>query len=181
VPIHVALLRGINVGGHQLVAMTDLRGMLTKLGFTGVQSLLQSGNIVFRGDQRAAATVETLLETEARKRLRVDVRFFVRSRDEWDAIVTKNPFPDEAERDPAHLVAMCLKRVVGKKEIEALQAAISGREIARGAGRDIYLVYPDGIGRSKLTNAVIERTLGTSGTARNWNTVLKIKALVQSA
>jgi uncharacterized protein (DUF1697 family) len=93
VTIHVALLRGINVGGHQQVAMAELRSMLTKLGFRDVQSLLQSGNVVFSGDGRSSADLETLLETEARKRLRVDIHFIIRSAEEWNTIVTRNPIP----------------------------------------------------------------------------------------
>jgi uncharacterized protein (DUF1697 family) len=179
VTIHVALLRGINVGGHQQVAMAELRSMLTKLGFGDVQSLLQSGNVVFSGDGRSSADLETLLETEARKRLRVDIHFIIRSAEEWNTIVTKNPFPDEAKTDPGHLLVMCLKKSIGKKEVTALEAAIKGREVVRGKGRDFYFVYPDGVGRSKLTHAIIERTISTRGTARNWNTVLKINCLLE--
>jgi len=159
--------------------MAELRSMLTKLGFKDVQSLLQSGNVVFTGDGRSSADLETLLETEARKRLRVDIHFILRSAEEWNTIVTKNPFRDEAKNDPGHLLVMCLKKSIGKREVTALQAAIKGRETVRGNGRDLYFVYPDGVGRSKLTHAIIERTIGTNGTARNWNTVLKINGLLE--
>ena len=152
--------------------------MMTKLGFKDVQTLLQSGNVVFTGDGRSSADLETLFEAEARKRLRVDIHFVLRSAEEWNTIVTKNPFRNEAKSDPGHLLVMCLKKSIGKKEVTALEAAIKGREIVRGNGRNLYFVYPDGIGRSKLTHAIIERTIGTNGTARNWNTVLKINALI---
>jgi uncharacterized protein (DUF1697 family) len=177
---YVALLRGINVGGNQLVSMSGLRDMFTKLGFADVGTLLQSGNVVFESGRRSSADLESLLEAETRQHLGVTVTFFVRSAAEWSGIVAKNPFTDEAERDPARLVVVLLKRAVGKTETAALQRAIVGREVARGAGREIYITYPDGQGRSKLTNAVIERTLGTSGTARNWNTVRKIAVLLSN-
>jgi uncharacterized protein (DUF1697 family) len=173
----VALLRGINVGGHKPVAMAELRALLERLGFDGARSLLQSGNLVFRGAGRTGAQLERLLEAEAAKRLGLDTAVFVRSAAEWRAIVARNPFPAEAERDPAHLLAMCLKDAPDPRAVTALQAAITGREVVRARGREAYVVYPDGIGRSKLTITLIEKTLGTRGTARNWNTVLKLDAL----
>ena len=174
----VALLRGINVGGHKQVAMADLRALLARLGFADGQSLLQSGNLVFRSEGKTGGQLERLLEAEAAKRLRLETEFFVRSATEWNAIVAHNPFPREAERDPARLVAMALKDPPGAKAVKALQAAIVGREVARVRGREAYIVYPDGQGRSKLTIALIEKTLGTRATGRNWNTVLKLAALV---
>src|SRR5439155_762383 len=96
---------------------------------------------------------------------------------EWDDVVARNAFPAEAKNDPSHLVLLCLKGAVTAVEVKALQAAIVGREQVRGHGREIYASYPDGIGRSKLTNAFIEKRLGTRVTGRNWNTVLKLQAL----
>jgi uncharacterized protein (DUF1697 family) len=92
-------------------------------------------------------------------------------------IVESNPFPKEAKTDPGHLVAMCLKETPETADVRALQAAIAGPEIVRAKGSHLYIVYPAGIGTSRLTNAFIERKLGTRGTARNWNTVLKLQAL----
>ena len=91
--------------------------------------------------------------------------------------IADNPFPREAERDPGHLLAYFLKGTAQAEHVEALQAAIKGREIVRGEGRQAYIFYPDGIGRSKLTVALIEKKLGTRATGRNWNTVLKLGAL----
>lgn len=73
-----------------------------------------------------------------------------------------------------------LEECAGSKEVKDLQAAIKGRESLRVVGRQIYITYPDGIGRSKLSGALIERKLGTRGTGRNWNTVLKLMAMVQA-
>ena len=88
------------------------------------------------------------------------------------------PFPKEAKDDPSHLLAVVLKDAVTPANVTALQKAIIGREVVRGTGRCVYIVYPDGIGNSKLTAAIIEKRLGTRGTARNWNTVLKLGQLV---
>jgi uncharacterized protein (DUF1697 family) len=178
-PIHIALLRGINVGGRNLVSMSDLRDLLQDLGFRGVKSLLQSGNLIFHSDRRTGTALERLLEVESENRLDVSADYFVRTSGEWENVVARNPFPEEAKRDPSHLIVLFLKEAPEMKDVKALQATIRGPEIVRADGKQLYIVYPAGIGDSKLTNAVIEKTLGLRGTGRNWNTVLKLAALTQ--
>ena len=175
--LHVALLRAVNLPSHNKAGMAELRKLLTDLGFEDAQSLLQSGNLVFRSESRTSAQLEDLLEAEAKKRLGLETDFFVRTASEWRAVVAGNPFSEEAERDPGHLIVMFLKAEPAAKDVAALQAAIKGREVVRAKGRHAYIVYPDGIGRSRLTNVMIEKKLGTRGTGRNWNTVLKLGAL----
>jgi uncharacterized protein (DUF1697 family) len=176
--VQVALIRGVNVGGHRAVAMSDLRDLLAGLGFAGARSLLQSGNLVFRCGARAAAGLERLLEAEAEKRLGLRSDCLIRSAKEWRQVVSRNPFRIEAESDPSHLVVMFLKAAVNTKDVTAVQAQMAGPEKIRGDGMEVYIVYPDGIGKSRLTNALLEKKLGIRGTARNWNTVLKIAAAV---
>ncbi len=174
---HLALLRAVNLAGHKPVAMADLRSLLTGLGFADAQSLLQSGNLVFRGGRLSGARLERFLEDEARKRLALETDFFVRTAEQWETVVAANPFRAEAERDPARLLVVFLKDSPGLAQVRALQAAITGREVVRADGAHAYIVYPDGVGRSRLTHALIEKKLGTRGTGRNWNTVLKLAAL----
>jgi uncharacterized protein (DUF1697 family) len=178
--VHIALLRGINVGGRAQVAMSDLRGLLTALGLADVRSLLQSGNLIFRSHGRTGADLERLLQAEGEKRLDLRTEFLVRTAKEWQTVVDRNPFPDEVERNLSHLVVMFLKGAPALKDVEALRTAIKGPEIVCTDGRQAYIVYPNGIGRSKLTNTLIEDRLVTRGTGRNWNTVLKIAALVRT-
>jgi uncharacterized protein (DUF1697 family) len=175
-PTWIALLRAVNVAGHAPVAMADLRALVTRLGFGDARTLLQSGNVVFRAGTRSGAALEGLLEAEAARRLSLRTECFVRTVAEWRAIVAHNPFRREAERDPGHLVVMVLKRAPQAAAVTALRAAIAGPEMVRGHGREAYITYPDGIGRSRLTAAVIEKALGTRGTGRNWNTVRKLEA-----
>ncbi|MBI4233388.1 MAG: DUF1697 domain-containing protein [Chloroflexi bacterium] len=178
--IHVALLRSINVGGHKQVAMADLRDLCTRLGFDDARSLLQSGNLVFRSDARKGAALERLLETEAEKRLGLRTDFFVRTVEQWRSVVARNPFREEAKRDPSHLLVMFLKGAPQAGGMEALRAAITGPEVVRAEGREAYLVYPNGIGRSRVTNILIEKKLSKCATGRNWNTVLKLDALASA-
>jgi len=175
---HAALLRGINVGGARKIAMPALLALLKDLGLDNAKSLLQSGNLVFQSDGKSAAALEKLLETEALKRLALNTDFIVRTGAEWARIVDRNPFPDEAKDDPSHLVVVFLKAAPAKSACEALRKAITSPESIRFDGRQAYVTYPDGIGRSRLTNTLIEAKLGARGTARNWNTIVKIGALL---
>ena len=177
--IFLALIRGINVGGNKMIAMADLRDLLTKLGFTEARSLLQSGNLIFQAQKKTTAQLESLLEKEAEKRLGLKADFFVRTPAEWESLIAQNPFRKEAERDPGYLIVLFLKNAPDAERVEALRAAISGREVIQAKGNHAYVVYPDGQGRSRLTNTLIEKKLGTRATARNWNTVLKLAALAK--
>jgi uncharacterized protein (DUF1697 family) len=177
--VNIALLRGINVGGRNMVAMADLRMFLEALGFSNARTLLQSGNMVFSGGCGGGDDLERLLERHAAKRLALQADFVVRTADEWADLVRANPFRKEAEADPAHLIVMALKSAPDPDRLAALRAAIKGRERAELVGKQAYLVYPDGMGHSKLTGAVIEKALGTRGTCRNWNTVLKIERIAR--
>lgn len=177
-PMRIALLRGINVGGKTTIAMADLRDLFSELGFTSVRTLLNSGNVVFAGSGPANADMERLLEAETERQLGLRTAFIVRTAREWADVVERNPFPAAAERDPRFLQVMPLKEAPTAAQVDALRAAITGPETVEAVGKQLYLVYPDGVGRSKLTIKLIEAKLGTQGTSRNWNTVLKLAALV---
>jgi uncharacterized protein (DUF1697 family) len=177
VTTYVGLLRAVNLGAHNKVGMSELRQLLIELGMEDVRTLLQSGNVVFGSNVRTATDVERLLETGAAKRLGLDTDFFVRTPAEWEGIIAGNPFPAEARDDPSHLLVLFLKEAPAREAVTALQNAIVGREVVIARGRHAYVVYPDGIGRSRLTSALIDKKLGTRGTGRNWNTVLKLGAL----
>jgi uncharacterized protein (DUF1697 family) len=177
---YLALLRGINVGGHKKIAMADLRKLLTRMGFDDPQSLLQSGNLVFRSKPLATGKLEQMLEAGVKKHLLFETHFFVRAAEEWQSVIARNPFPGEAARDPGHLLVMVCKTAPEPADLKALQGAIAGPEVIRAQGREAYITYPDGVGRSRLTHALIESKLGTKGTARNWNTVMKLGELTSS-
>jgi uncharacterized protein (DUF1697 family) len=173
----IALLRAVNVGGHKPVAMADLRDLLMHLGFRDVRSLLQSGNLLFRGNTQTGNQLERLLEAEARQRLALQTDIIVRAAREWSTVIARNPFPKQAVRDPGRLVVMFLKDAATLTGVQALEAAITGPEVIRADGKHLYIVYSNGIGRSRLTTRLIETKLDTPGTGRNWNTVLKLAAL----
>jgi uncharacterized protein (DUF1697 family) len=144
-----------------------------------VRSLLQSGNLVFGSKVRTGSELERFLETEAMDRMSLEADFIVRTPDEWKSIIRQNPFRKEAEKDPGRLIVMFLKSEPEVADIVALQSDIRGREIVRAKGKQAYIYFPDGQGRSKLTHTVLEKRLGR-GTGRNWNTVLKLGIMAKS-
>lgn len=176
---YIGLLRAINLGSHNKVAMGDLREMLERLGFDEPKTLLLSGNIVFKSESSSSETLEQQLERASTNHLNVTTDYFLRSANEWQEIVENNPFKKEAKADPARVIMMCLRTAPSPAQVKALQASIAGREVVKANGRHAYFIYPDGQGRSKLTIQKIEKALGTRGTARNWNTVLKLAALAE--
>ena len=175
-PAFVALLRAVNLGPHNKVSMAQLKELAEGLGFSEPRTLLQSGNLVFQAKARASAAFEKLLEDALAKKLSLKTPVLVRSGSEWQAAIAANPFPKDAEKDPGHLVIMPLKVTVEKAALAELTKAIVGRERVKLVGQVLYLVYPDGIGESKLTSALIEKKIGVAGTGRNWNTAQKIAA-----
>ena len=177
----VALLRAVNVGGTAPLQMEELRRMLERMGLTAVRSLRQSGNLVFDGPTQALDRVERRLETESIRTLDRPLEFFVRTALGWRTLIERNPFVSEARVAPEHLQVTLLKGAPPLSAWQALKDAVTGPERIRGAGREAYIVYPDGIGRSRLAPALIERKLGTRGTSRNWNTVLGLQALTSEA
>lgn len=165
------------MGGNRPVPMADLRAWLVKLKFGHPRTLLQSGNAVIGSPKLEGAELEKFLETEAKRSLGLETDFNVRSRREWDDILAKNPFPKEAQADPSHLLIVAMKAAPTAAAAKALRAAIPGREQAKVLGREAFIYFPDGIGTSRLTGAIIGRALGIPGTARNWNTAVKLAAL----
>ena len=167
-----------------MVAMADLRAALEGLGFTGVRTVLQSGNAIFAASGVGGAELERLIEAGLAKRCRIETAVFVRSAAQWRALIAGNLYPDEAARDPGRLLATVAKTPVSKKAFSALRAAVAaagGRETVAQSRGQIYAYYPDGVGRSRVTTALIERALATRVTARNWNTVLRLAQTASAA
>jgi uncharacterized protein (DUF1697 family) len=176
---YIGLLRAVNLGPHNRVAMRDLCQLLADVGMEEPRSLLQSGNVVFRSENSSPATLESMLEDAVARRLKVKTDFFVRTAKELNAVIAANPFPAEAESDPSHLLVVFLKEAVERAAVDALRKSITGREVVEAKGRHMYIVYPDGIGRSRLGSTAEAKKLNSRGTARNWNTVLKLAAMTE--
>jgi uncharacterized protein (DUF1697 family) len=174
--VYVSLLRAVNVGGSSVLKSSALREAYESLGLVDVRTLLQSGNVLFRSGltdrQRLAKRI--IQEIERRFDLQVDV--ILRTLAELVRIVERGPVLSP-RADASKLLVMFLSSVPDAAAQDALKKwhkSKALKELLEIRGPEIYLYYPDGVGRSKLTSAVIESKLDTSGTARNWNTLMKL-------
>jgi len=170
--VYVSMLRGVNVGGHSRLKMAALKDAYSALGLRDVSTLLQSGNVVFtsRATDRQALAKRIAQELERRFDLRIEV--LIRTLDEIRMLVARGPATPRA--DPSKLLVMFLARVPDARAQSALLKEHKGPEMIEIRGPEVYLYYPDGVGRSKLTNAFLESKLDAAGTARNWSTLTKI-------
>jgi uncharacterized protein (DUF1697 family) len=184
-PTHVALLRGINVGGSNKISMADLRELVASLGHTGVSTYIQSGNVVFTApepDASDAAGLAAGLEQAIGQSFGLRVRVVVLSRAELAQVISDNPYL--AEPNPKYVHAIFFPADPGQQLRESVAAAErkaaekGGRDEATVVGRTLFLHTPDGYGRSDLA-ARLSRGGGAlaDGTARNWATVTKLLAL----
>jgi uncharacterized protein (DUF1697 family) len=185
---HVALLRGINLGGKNKVAMADLRALVSELGHTGVVTYIQSGNVLFTAPADADCTEVARAMTEAiAVRLGVTAPVVVVTREELGQIHAANPFPDEP--DPKRVHAVVLSGPPGAELTAKLDTAIA-QSAAKGApdaaitiGRTLYLHTPAGYGTSDLSAAALRVVsspkAGVTGTARNWATMTKLLELCE--
>jgi uncharacterized protein (DUF1697 family) len=169
----VALLRGINVGGKNKLPMKDLVAMFERAGADEARHYIQSGNVVFRAEATVAARLPGLVAREIERRFGFRVPVLLRSGDELHAAARANPLLD-AGADPATLHVMFLEHAPGKKEVAALDPGRSPPDSFSLVGREVYLCCPNGMARTKLTNAYFDSALRTTSTARNWRTVLKL-------
>lgn len=176
-PHRIALLRAVNLGGASTLRMAELRAALIEAGLADVRTLLASGNVVFR-DTRAPETLEPEIEAVLAARFGLSAEVYVRSAEQWAEVVAGCPFPDAARVEPSRLVALVCRELFDENRLAEAQAAAPGPERLGGAGRTLYIHYGEGMGDSKVTAPWLWSRLRARGTARNWNTVLKLSAMV---
>jgi uncharacterized protein (DUF1697 family) len=170
---YVALLRGINVGGRKKLSMGDLRHALSALGYEDVETYLQSGNALFSAPESDLDALARQIEEALKTQLDMDVKVLLRTPTDLAEVVEANPFPGAtAEASKLHVAFLSATPDAGK--VAELDPARFEPDELRVGERAVYLWYPNGAGRSKLTNDVLERKLGVTATSRNWNTVLKL-------
>jgi len=181
---HIALLRGINVGGRNKVAMADLRDVVAGLGHTGVSTYIQSGNVLFTSDETDTEALGKSLEDAITARLGVKPSVIVLSREELAGVVRDNPYAGQPNPKLVH--AVFFRGPVPPGSAQAIEAGQrraaergSGRDSARIVGTTLFVHTPDGFGRSELALYLLGRSASpcAAGTARNWSTVTKLLAL----
>jgi uncharacterized protein (DUF1697 family) len=188
---HVALLRGINVGGNNKVAMADLREVVASLGHSDVATYIQSGNVVFTSPQAGSTDTTAIaadLEAEIARRLGVRPGVVVLTRDELAQVIADNPYPDEPSPKLVH--AVFRREQMTEDEVSNVAAAQQrardkgSSDEATVIGRTLYLHTPGGLGRSELAAQLAKTGQAMSakagGTARNWATVTKLLSLLDA-
>ena len=169
----VALFRGINVGGNNLLPMKDLAKLLETEGLEGVATYIQSGNAVFRASRGTAASLAKRIEGAVAERYRFRPRVLVLTAGELAKAAKKNPFRAEADADPKAVHLYFLASKPARAKVDTLAELKTKTEAFALEGKVLYLHTPDGYGRSKLASRV-EQRLGVEATARNWRTVTKV-------
>ena len=189
---HVALLRGINVGGRNKVPMADLREVVTSLGHTGVTTYIQSGNVLFSTAETDTAKLAAALETAIGERFGIWASVVVLSRDELAALLAGNPYPDEPNPRCVHVVFLSgepPEDLLGRIAAAQSAAAAKGsRDTVQAAGPALFVHTPDGFGTSELAQALFriisppgkqKNQPAVAATARNWATATKLLALCE--
>ncbi len=177
--VYISLLRGINVGGNNLVKMEALRALYEKLKFRDVVSYVQSGNVVFRAAEadraRIAGKIEDAIERTFGHRPHVMLRTTAELRD----VVARNPFAGREGIEPAKLVVTFLAGEPSDEARVKLEALPKTAEEMHLHLRELFTYFPNGMGQSKLSLPAVDRALKVPGTARNWNTVSKLLAIAE--
>lgn len=173
--VHVALLRGINLGGRRL-PMKDLAAMFRDEGCSDVRIYIQSGNVVFEAGKALAHHIPDLIEVAIAERFGFEAPVVTRTAGEIDGVVGGNPFL-KGGADPKSLHVAFLQDRPSRSRIAALDPRRSPPDEFAVRGSEIYLRCPDGVARSKLTTQYFDSRLETITTSRNWRTVLKLQEM----
>ncbi|MQA98594.1 MAG: DUF1697 domain-containing protein [Streptosporangiales bacterium] len=170
---YVALLRGINVGGKNKVAMADLRELLAGLGYTAVTTHLNSGNAVLTAPE--SETIPSDIAGEIRDRLGLDLTVMVRTGPRMREVVREVPVE---VTDPAKFTVAFLSAPLPTGLLASLDLTPYAPDVIHPGERELYIEFPNGLGRSKLGPA-LERLIGVPATVRNWNTVTRLADLAE--
>lgn len=176
---YVSLFRGINVGGNQLVKMDALKELHRSLNLQDIQTYIQSGNVVFTSDNPDVAQIQKDIEDGFAQKFGFQVKVMLRTAGEFNKMIENNPFQNQPVRESRWVVAIFLASDPISTALEDIQKTYTGPEEIHIIGKETFIYYPEGQGRSKLTNTFLEKKLKTSGTARNWNTVLRLQKLME--
>ena len=170
----ISLLRGINLGGHKKIKMSELCALYESLGHCDARSHINSGNVVFRTNERDLAGVVKKLESAIEKKCGFHSDVVVRTTAELRGTIRRNPFEKRKDVEPSKLLVTFLPNKPTKEISQQIRSLKPDPEEMHLDGREIYTYFPDGVGRSKLFSGLSGKLLKNEGTSRNWNTVLKL-------
>lgn len=176
---YVALLRGINLAGKNKLLMRDLAAIFVDAGCTNVQTYIQSGNVVFSAMPKLADRVSQLISRRIAELFQLKVPVVLRSADELNQVATGNPMLKSRTGTEFLHVGFLADRP-GQNRVSALDPNRSPGDTFAVCGREIYLCLPNGMAKTKFTNAYFDSALGTTSTFRNWRTVLELQEIMRT-
>lgn len=168
---YISMLRGINVSGQNMIKMSDLKSLYEALGFLNVRTYLQSGNVVFDSPASDRMELSNTIAAQIKQTLGFTLPVFIRTGDDFQQVLSSNPFVDDRHEDPARLYVTFLFQKVDGDKIISLAAPANETAEFIFLETGIYLFCPAGYGRTKLNNNFFEKKLKIPATTRNWNTV----------
>jgi uncharacterized protein (DUF1697 family) len=174
----IALLRGINVNGQKMMSMEKLRALCEDLGLTGVMTYIQSGNIVFQHAKVPSYLLEKKMQAAIQDAFGFSVPVLVRTKEEWEEIISGNPFARKKGIDENFLHVTLLSDTPNQSVMDEILVGEYGDDECLFSGKTVYLFCPNGYGKTKLSNAFFEKKTALIATTRNWKTVLKLRELL---
>ena len=178
-PVIICMLRGVNVGGHNMIKMDALKALCVSLKLKDPQTYVQSGNVIFRTEEKDQEKLTRRIQDAIEKAHGFRPGVMLRTASDLKDVVARNPFAKRSGIEPGRLLVNFLAYSPGKDAREKALAIKIGPEEMHLIGREAYIYFPNGQGRSKFPWPAIERALGTSGTGRNWNSVTKILEIAE--
>lgn len=175
---YLSLLRGINVSGQKKILMKDLAELYVELGMESIITYIQSGNVVFQSKLKTASSVSSLIEKGIKDKFGFDVNVTVLEKKELQSIIERNPFLKAKGIDETKLHATILSSIPDKENLNKIAAVDGGKDKLVIAGKTAYLFCPNGYGRTKYTNTVLESKLKVKATTRNWKTINALMELM---
>jgi len=175
----ISMLRGVNVGGHNKIKMEALRALYESLKLREAQTYVQSGNAIFRTDERDIALLTKRIEDGIERKFGFRPNVILRTAAEMREVIARNPFAKRRGIEPSKLLVSFLASDPGAEAREKVRQMKCDPEELRIEGREMYVYFPNGMGRSKLSLVRLEKTLKTPGTARNWNSVTKMLEMAE--
>jgi uncharacterized protein (DUF1697 family) len=176
-PTYIAMLRGINVSGHKIIKMEQLRASFTAMGFSNTKTYIQSGNIIFEASNDSTASISKKIGQRILGDFGFSVPVTLKTAKEMEQIIKRNPFPRMPAIDHSKLHVTFLDDDPPKNALEQLLPLASKPEQLRTIGQEIFLYCPNGYGNTKLSNTAIEKKLSVGATTRNWKTVNTLLAM----
>ena len=178
-PVIISMLRGVNVGAHHRMKMDALRALYESLGLRDPQTYVQSGNVVFTTDKRDLVALAKRIEDAMEKSFDFRPAVILRTSSELRDVIARNPFAKRRDIEPSKLLVNFLASDPGTAVRDKVLALKTDPEELRMDGRELYVYFPNGMARPKMSWAVLEKTLKTPGTGRNWNSVEKLLEMAE--